>query len=220
MSEDPRAAWTAAFVKAQSQLVNPPKRRTAKVKTKTGADYSYSYAELPDIIDSVRQVLFENGLAFAQSVTAPQGSVGVTTTIFHSGGHSQDFGPLYMPAGQTPQEYGSVITYSRRYALCAALGIAAEDDDDGAAASKKSGPAPKPVAPPASSPSVGPDPISPPGEPDGGGELSAKGKGALPAACPPHGRVSDLKPDGKTQMPKGKLRCEDCGAVLDEGSLL
>jgi hypothetical protein len=39
-----------------------------------------------------------------------------------------------LPLGVPPQELGSFITYYRRYALSAMLGIAAEDDDDGAAA--------------------------------------------------------------------------------------
>ena len=30
---------------------------------------------------------------------------------------------------QTPQSQGSAITYARRYALCAVLGIAGDDDD-------------------------------------------------------------------------------------------
>ena len=33
------------------------------------------------------------------------------------------------------QEYGSAITYARRYALVAILGVASEEDDDGNAAS-------------------------------------------------------------------------------------
>jgi hypothetical protein len=131
-----KAEWAEAFVRAQSQLINPPKTETAKIKTKTGADFQYTYAALPDIIDSIRIVLHENGLAFAQSVVSNDGMVGVSTIIYHRGGHAEHFGPLYMPAGQTPQEYGSATTYARRYALCAALGIAADSDDDAQAASK------------------------------------------------------------------------------------
>ena len=35
---------------------------------------------------------------------------------------------------QSPQEFGSLLTYLRRYSLSALLGIATEADDDGAAA--------------------------------------------------------------------------------------
>jgi len=40
-----------------------------------------------------------------------------------------------MPEGKTPQATGSAITYARRYALLAALGLATEDDDGQTAAS-------------------------------------------------------------------------------------
>ena len=56
---------------------------------------------------------------------------------------------------------------------------------------------------------------------EGGSQGGTEGKRVLdspPSSCPPHGRVTDLKPDGK-QMPKGKLRCEDCGAVLNESEV-
>jgi hypothetical protein len=35
-----------------------------------------------------------------------------------------------------PQGQGSAITYARRYSLCSAIGLVADDDDDGQAASK------------------------------------------------------------------------------------
>ena len=38
---------------------------------------------------------------------------------------------------RTPQEVGSQITYFKRYALSALLGLSTEDDDDGAAASTR-----------------------------------------------------------------------------------
>jgi hypothetical protein len=50
------------------------------------------------------------------------------------------------PTKDTPQEAGSVITYQRRYALGAALGLDIDEDDDANAVSqppKKSSAAPK-----------------------------------------------------------------------------
>lgn len=44
-----------------------------------------------------------------------------------------EFGPLVLPYGNSPQAAGSAITYARRYALVAALGLATEDDDGAAA---------------------------------------------------------------------------------------
>lgn len=64
-----------------------------------------------------------------------------------------------------------------------------------------------------------PDTISPPmGEQGTGGGTTDKGKIGTSSACPPHQRVTELKPDGSS-LPAGKLRCEDCGAVFSEGAL-
>jgi hypothetical protein len=53
----------------------------------------------------------------------------------------------------TPQAMGSAITYARRYALSAIVGIAPDDDDDGNAASvtpaRQEAPTPPPPKPPA-----------------------------------------------------------------------
>jgi hypothetical protein len=38
---------------------------------------------------------------------------------------------MILPSGKKPQDMGSAMTYAKRYGLCMALGIAAEDDDDG-----------------------------------------------------------------------------------------
>ena len=58
------------------------------------------------------------------------------------------------------------------------------------------------------------------------GEGTSGSKGSSPGpsrdkhkpGCPKT-HVSDLKPDETTPMPKGKLRCTDCGAVLDESEV-
>jgi hypothetical protein len=44
------------------------------------------------------------------------------------------FDPLPFPHGRDAQATGSMITYHRRYALLAALGMATGEDDDGASA--------------------------------------------------------------------------------------
>jgi hypothetical protein len=50
----------------------------------------------------------------------------------------EEIGGDYPLPNSSPQTMGGSITYARRYALCAVLGLApAEDDDDAAAASKE-----------------------------------------------------------------------------------
>lgn len=115
----------AAFATAQAQFINPPKTKTAKV-----GSYSYTYADLPEILDAVRPVLAEHGLAVLQSVASMDGMVGVKTILVHRSGESTESAVLWLPAGDTPQQAGSAVTYARRYSLCGFLGIAADEDDD------------------------------------------------------------------------------------------
>lgn len=132
---------SAAFVAAQAELTNPHKDKTANIK----AGFSYRYADLATILDHVRPVLAKHGLAITQDVEDVNGRLAVQTTILHSDGGSITFGPLIGDAGRDWQGLGSAITYARRYALCAALGIAADDDDDAQTAPKAKAPESKPT---------------------------------------------------------------------------
>jgi hypothetical protein len=121
--------WTEAFVKAQAEFPTIPKTKTADMGT-----YSYSYADLGDTIEAVRPILTKHGLAFAQSAVTEDDKIGIETRIYHTAGHVEVFGPLYLPAGGDARAAGSAVTYARRYSLTAALGITSDEDADGAGA--------------------------------------------------------------------------------------
>lgn len=111
------------------------------------------YATLSNIQDAIRQPLQDAGLTYVQF---PDGDNGLTTILMHA--DSGEFiqatyvmhpAPSYdkekNKAGEvvwrsdayvSPQGLGSAITYARRYALGAILGLNIDDDDDGNAASK------------------------------------------------------------------------------------
>jgi hypothetical protein len=122
------------MAKAQSEFPKIGKNRTANIGT-----YRYQYADLSDVLDAVTPVLSSNGLSVQQStVTDDNGRIGVATLIIHASGQWVSFAPLYLGGGGgKAQDAGSAITYARRYSICAALGIVADEDDDGAIASKK-----------------------------------------------------------------------------------
>lgn len=123
-------SFNAALVGAQGEFGKIPKGKVAKA-----GSFSYSYADLADVLEQVRPVLAKHGLGVVQDVTNADGAIHLTTELIHVSGESRTFGPLTLHAGDSPQSMGSAITYGRRYALMAALGIAA-DDDDGQAASR------------------------------------------------------------------------------------
>lgn len=128
-----------ALAKAQGAFPAIRKGKTAKVKgtSKSGKDfeYSYAYADLSDIMDAIRKALAENGLSIIQPIgkgTNGDGLVLVTRLLHSSGQWLEEDYPV--DVYERPQEQGSAITYARRYAVTALLGIAAEEDDDGQAA--------------------------------------------------------------------------------------
>lgn len=126
------AAAMAAF---GGDVTNPPQTRTASVEMRGGGKYTYRYADLADVLTHVRPHLARHGLIITQDIITTPNSVEVTSTLMHKSGEYLTFSPLVLPGGGTPQQFGSVITYARRYSLLAALGIASESDDDAAGAS-------------------------------------------------------------------------------------
>lgn len=118
-----------ALAKAQADLKNPPKNKTARIRMKEGGSYTYHYADLADILDSVRETLSKNGLAVTQIVTRVGDANVLLTRLLHvSGQFVESVYPLPQACGA--QEMGSAITYARRYSICPILGIAGETDDD------------------------------------------------------------------------------------------
>ena len=115
---------------------------TADIPGKDGkAGFSYKFATLQDCIAATRPALAKQGLAVVQLLdTTPEGFSALTTQLVHSSG--QWMRSFFLPPVANIHEaraIGSALTYSRRYAYCAILGIAAEDDDDGAGAGRKPG---------------------------------------------------------------------------------
>ena len=96
------------------------------------------YADLGSVWEACRDVLARHGLTVTQWPLSPEGASGITlmTILGHTSG--QYIRAAYtMPVGKgDAQSHGSALTYARRYALSAVLGIVADDDDDGQAASR------------------------------------------------------------------------------------
>jgi hypothetical protein len=127
-----------ALCKAQSAFPTVTKGKTAEVvgenkKSGQAVRYSYAYADLADIIEAIRPALAANGLSYVQPIVQSNGDLRLVTRLLHTSG--QWIESVYpLESYDKPQEMGSAITYARRYALTALIGVAAEEDDDGATA--------------------------------------------------------------------------------------
>ena len=96
--------------------------------------YGYSYADLPTIFEKINPLLKKHGLGFTQLLSG----LSIKTIIFdvESGENIESIADI--PQGvqlakmNDFQVLGSAITYIRRYALSAALGLVTDVDNDAA----------------------------------------------------------------------------------------
>lgn len=129
---DSVAALAAALAKAQGMMSHAS-------KDAQNPHFKSRYADLAAVWSAVREPLSVNGLSVVQTVAQGDGTVGVRSLLLHASGEWV-CSVLEMPVAQkTPQGYGSALTYARRYALAALVGIA-QDDDDAEAATRPSAP--------------------------------------------------------------------------------
>lgn len=128
-----------ALARAQAEFPSVPKNKVAKVRTKTGGEYHYKYADLSDVLKVTLPILAKNGIAFTQPIRLSQDGkfMRLVTRLVHESGEviESDGIPLY--EGSSPQDFGGQLTYARRYDGCSILGIAPDEDEDGNIASGK-----------------------------------------------------------------------------------
>ena len=93
------------------------------------------YADLGAIIETAKPVLPQHGLSYSQHPCGEGGRIGVETILMHSSGEwlssRIEMDAVDERGKSAAQVAGSIITYLRRYALAAALGIYADEDNDG-----------------------------------------------------------------------------------------
>ena len=100
--------------------------------------FKSKYADLESVWDACRDLLASNGLAVAQfpgTYSDLDKSMSLTTILTHNSGEwiSQEMSvPVTKPDAQGA---GSALTYMRRYALAAVVGVVQADDDGNAASS-------------------------------------------------------------------------------------
>lgn len=90
--------------------------------------FKNKYASLSTILASINPLLSECGLSVSQF---PDGETGLTTILMHTSGEYLQATYHIHPVKSDPQGIGSAITYARRYAIGAVLGLNIDDDDDG-----------------------------------------------------------------------------------------
>ena len=125
--------------KLAQALINVQRQLQPATKDANNPFTKSKYATLNSIMDSCREALLSNGIWLCQyPVPAEPGYLGLVTKLTHaeSGQWQSSLAVVPLPKAD-PQGVGISMTYMRRYALSAMLGIVTEEDTDGEFASDK-----------------------------------------------------------------------------------
>ena len=91
-----------ALAELQSKLPRIGKDKTAKVRTKTGADYSYGYTQVAGVSHAILPLLSGVGLSFTAGPTLREdGKFVLAYSLLHVSGERED-GIYPLPGGGTP----------------------------------------------------------------------------------------------------------------------
>jgi hypothetical protein len=126
----------AALARAQVELINPEKSMVATIRPegRGAAEQIFRYAPLSDGLNIIRRTLGQHEIATLQSTSVDQtaGLIRLHTVLAHSSGEwiSSDWPVCPLEDLASPKRMGAALTYARRYALFALVGIAGEDDLD------------------------------------------------------------------------------------------
>ena len=122
-----------ALSQAQGEFPEIVNNQVVDFKTKKGDSINYSYAEMSYIVELVRPILSKNGL----SVIQPLGTMGddsdcLRTRLLHkSGQYIEDEINLKIPRDKTIQDQGKIISFMKRQAYIAMLGVTTKDPAEG-----------------------------------------------------------------------------------------
>jgi hypothetical protein len=117
----------AALAAAQAEIENAS-------KNSANPHFRSKYADLAEVLNTVRPVLAKHKIAVFQSTSFDGALVSVDTCLGHASGGSISSTASCAPAKTDAQGIGAATTYLRRYGLAAMAGVAQEDDDGNQAA--------------------------------------------------------------------------------------
>ncbi len=132
-------SFAKAFAAFQAECPLIRKTSDAKITTKAGGTYEYTYAELDEIATTVAPYLNKHGFSYTwDRKVSEKGMLTSTCTLYHIDGHSVS-SSFELPtesnsAMSAQQKYGAASTFADRKSLSAVLGLVTTDRDfDGAA---------------------------------------------------------------------------------------
>jgi hypothetical protein len=135
-SSESIGAIAAALAKAQLEIINPEKSLVGVIPASGPRELgrAFRYAPLSSGLEIARKSLGRHEIAIVQSTAIDKdgGFVRLHTALVHSSGEwmASEWPVCSVSDAGSPQRMGAALTYARRYALFALIGIAGEDDLD------------------------------------------------------------------------------------------
>lgn len=128
--------FNEAMAKFQGDYEPPKKDKKVDFTTNKGQRIKYEYSDLESLQKAIRTTASKHGLSWNTDFEYKEMQKGLMiiakVVINHSSGTQKTFSGVPLIASSTdPQSIGSIKTYSERYALGGAFGIASDSDDDG-----------------------------------------------------------------------------------------
>lgn len=135
---DAARAFIRAMAAFQAECPLIRKKTTAKITTAGGGSYSYTYAELDEIVATIAPLVEAHGFSYTwDAKVEANGFLTCTIRIRHIGGHSET-SSFSLPtdtksAMSSQQKQAAANTFAKRQTLVSGFGLTTTDEDtDGA----------------------------------------------------------------------------------------
>lgn len=116
-----------SIIKLSSALCKAQKNFKTAIKKSKNPFFNSNYADYTEILGCVKSALNNEGISILQPIDNDV----VETVLLHESGEFISSTTKIYNISNKPQDYGSAITYARRYALSSILSIDSDEDDDG-----------------------------------------------------------------------------------------
>lgn len=116
----------AKFCAAWKAIENP-------AKDETNPHFKNRYASLSATLEAVRKACDGAGIVYVQSLRRCGEELLLESAVMDSDGSRMELSQFPVTPLTNPQQFGSCVTYMKRYQAQADWGMAAEDDDGNAA---------------------------------------------------------------------------------------
>jgi hypothetical protein len=148
------ALMSESIGELMSSLLAAKKKFKPAVKDSENPHFHSKFVSLTGVLDAVEGALLDNDILLSQPIDVIDGKNVLVSRLMHVSGQWMASYYQLNPVKSDPQAEGSALTYARRYAAMALLGIAPEDDDGEAASRAQQRQRSEPVDTPEAAPSA------------------------------------------------------------------